>query len=364
MIGRTLQIYIFNYVLRMTAYFFFGLGTLIFLIDFSELNARLAVIKAYDIGTGLMLAASRLPFIVQFAMPFIVLAATMAALMQLNRKNELVVARSAGVSAWQFLLPTWLAAALIGLFAVLVINPIAAQGFSFATEAEGQLRGQPPSSGPLSGNKPWLRQNAEGGGAYLIGAERVSSNGVVLVDAVFLHLDSQGRIIERFDAARASLDDGTWLLQDTVLSRAGHPATPVQNKSISTTLDASVITDALIPPELIPFFGLAKQIETARAFGVPANPFRMQYHSLLSLPVLLIAMTLIAASVSLRFVRFGQSASMILGGIVAAFMLYVITEVAKSFGAAGIVSPVLAAWLPVVAAGMFGIAYLLHREDG
>lgn len=362
--GSTLQIYIFNYMLRMTFYFLIGLGSLIFLIDFSELNNRLSEISSYAVSDGLLLAAARLPFILQVALPLVILAGTMATLMQLNKKNELVVARSAGVSAWQFLMPTWFAAAIIGLAAVIVVNPLATKGFSLANEMENQLRGRAPTVGPFSGQKPWLRQSAENGGHYLIGAERVSSNGVVLLDAAFLHIDDKGDIIERFDSPRTLLLDGMWVLRDARSSRAGEPTREIGQKNIVTSLDRSVITDALIPPEMIPFFELADQIDKARAFGVPSNPFRMQYHSLMSQPALLIAMALIAATVSLRFARLGHSVEMIFGGIVAAFMLYVVTEVAKSFGAAGIISPILAAWIPVVAAGMFGIAYLLHREDG
>ncbi|MEM9575134.1 MAG: LptF/LptG family permease, partial [Pseudomonadota bacterium] len=305
--GRTLQIYIFKYMLRMTAYFAIGLGSLIFLADFSEMNNRLSAISTYQITTGLALSAARLPFILQIALPLIVLASTMAALMQLNKKNELVVARSAGVSAWQFLTPTWLAAGIIGILAVLVINPLATTGFSFANEWENQLRGKAPSAGVLSDSKPWLRQQSEDGGLYLIGAERVSSNGVILLDASFLHIDATGEIIERFDSPRALLDGGNWILNDALASRAGQPTREIGEKTITTGLDSSVITEALIPPEMIPFFELGKQIDTARAFGVSSNPFRMQYHSLMSQPALLIAMTLIAATVSLRFSRFGQS---------------------------------------------------------
>lgn len=362
--GRTLQLYIFKYMLRMTAYFVLGLGALIFLIDFSELNNRLSFISSYELPTGLALSAARLPFILQVALPLVILAATMATLMQLNKKNELVVARSAGVSAWQFLMPTWFAAAAIGLLAVLVVNPLATKGFSIANEIENQMRGRAPNVGPLSGKRPWLRQQAEDGGYYLIGAERVSSNGVILLDASFIHIGSSDEIIERFDSPRTVLKDGKWILRDAFSSRAGQPTKEIGEKTIQTPLDPSVIAEALIPPEMIPFFELGKQIDTAKAFGVSSNPFRMQYHSLMSQPALMIAMTLIAATVSLRFARLGHSVEMILGGIVAAFMLYVVSEVAKSFGAAGIISPILAAWLPVMAAGMFGIAYLLHREDG
>jgi lipopolysaccharide export system permease protein len=79
---------------------------------------------------------------------------------------------------------------------------------------------------------------------------------------------------------------------------------------------------------------------------------------------LVTVMTLIAATVSLKFVRFGQSAVMVLGGIMAGFLLYVVSVLVKAFGSSGLVPPYAAAWFPVAAAFLFGVSFLLHREDG
>src|SRR5690606_22864431 len=100
------------------------------------------------------------------------------------------------------------------------------------------------------------------------------------------------------------------------------------------------------------------------ALGLSGNRFSMQFHSLVALPMLLVAMTLIAATVSLRFARMGQSGSMILGGILAGFLLYVTLVVATAFGNVGFVPPVVAAWGPVVVAMFSGVTFLLYKEDG
>lgn len=364
MLGRTLQLYIFKYMFKMTMYFFIGIGTLIFLVDFTELNNRFGNLNGFTTSLGFYITAMRLPFILSVAIPFVILAATMTTLIQLNKKNELVVARSVGVSAWQFLLPLWLAALIFGLFSIFVINPISAYGYSAATEAEGSLRNQKSSAGAFDDKQPWLRQDSENGGSYLIGADRVSGNGVVLINPVFLEMDSDGRIKRRLDARRARLANDRWVLNGTISSVVGLPSEELGQVSIPTNIDPAIIKEALVPPELVSFLQLPKQINAAQSFGVTSAPYRMQFQSLLAMPLLLIAMTLIGATVSLRFARFGQSERMILGGIIAGFMLYVVTEVTKSFGGAGIISPIIAAWLPVVASSMFGIAYLLHREDG
>ena len=84
----------------------------------------------------------------------------------------------------------------------------------------------------------------------------------------------------------------------------------------------------------------------------------------LALPFLLVAMTLIAATVSMRFARMGQSATMILGGIAAGFLLYVMSKVTEDLSKAELLHPAAAAWLPVLAGGLTGFVVLLYQEDG
>ena len=64
------------------------------------------------------------------------------------------------------------------------------------------------------------------------------------------------------------------------------------------------------------------------------------------------------------FARLGQSAPMILGGVAAGFLLYVVSVLVKAFGSSGFVPPPVAAWFPVVVAAFFGVTFLLHKEDG
>ena len=58
------------------------------------------------------------PAVSEQILPFAVLFGAMASFITLTRKLELVVARAAGVSVWQFLTPPVVAALRIGVFAV------------------------------------------------------------------------------------------------------------------------------------------------------------------------------------------------------------------------------------------------------
>jgi lipopolysaccharide export system permease protein len=362
MMGWTLGRYFFVRYSAITAWFFVGIFALVFLIDFTEFSSRTSGLPGFTFQTALTVSALRVPMIMLQTVPFIALFAAMATLISLNRKYELVIARSAGISAWQFLLPACIGALLFGILSVVLLSPIAAHGFSRSEILESKLRSG-ESNQVSAFSAPWIRQKANNVDT-IIGARAILNQGLELADAVFFEIDADGDIVERKDAKRAYLRDGYWELNDVKRSRGGDAAESLAQDRVATNLKPEFVQERLARPETIPFFDLPSKIEVARSFGLRANAFAMQFHSLLALPLLLVAMTLIAATVSMRFARMGQSATMILGGVLAGFLLYVVSVLVKAFGNAGFVPPFVAAWLPVVVALFFGVTFLLYKEDG
>lgn len=362
MIGFTLGRYFFMRYVTITAWFFVGVFALVFIVDFTEFQNVLAGVSDYSFVSALWASAMRVPMIMQQTVPFIGLFSAMFTLISLNRKYELVIARSAGISAWQFLTPVALGAFVFGLFTIIILNPIAAAGFERAQMLENDLRVD-RSSDDSAFSEPWLRQRFQGEDT-IIGAKRVLDGGLQLRGATFFRFDQQGELTQRIDANRAYLRDGYWELQGIEGFADGQRVVSKEAVRVPTGLTAELVQERLSRPETIPLFELPAKVRIAQSFGQKANAFAMQFHSLVALPLLLVAMTLIAATVSMRFARMGQSEIMILGGILAGFLLYVVSVLVKAFGSAGIVPPIIAAWVPVVVAMFFGVTFLLHREDG
>jgi lipopolysaccharide export system permease protein len=309
-----------------------------------------------------MISAFRVPMIMLQTVPFIGLFSAMATLVSLNRKYELVIARSAGISAWQFLLPCCIGALAFGVLSVGVLNPIAAYGFSRSEQLESSLSSG-KSNAISAASAPWIRQKTESGDT-IIGAHAILNQGLEMADASFFIFDQEGNIVERKDARHVYLRDGYWDLHDVKIFREGKAVESRQEDRVPTNLKPEFVQERLARPETIPFYKLPGKIDIARSFGLRANAFAMQFDSLLALPFLLLAMTLIAATVSMRFARMGQSATMILGGVFAGFLLYVVSVLVKAFVVAGFVPTVVAAWFPVVVSMFFGVTFLLYKEDG
>jgi len=362
MIGRTLGCYFFLAYLKMTGYFLTGMFVLSLLLDYSENAGRLAGLSGYSAIGALTVSALRIPFIMQQLFPFIALFSGMATLMSLNRRLELVIARASGLSVWQFLFPACLGAALFGAFAIFIVNPLAAWSMTKAESMIAEWRG-PSASHNNENIVPWLTQRTDEG-TTTIGAKMIMERGQLLLDASFVRFNQDDSVAQWLLAARATLEPGYWLLHDVKRFRAGEAPQDWREMRIPTHLQPEFVEERLADPASIPFYQLPEKIRIARSFGLSGNGFAMQWHALLALPALLVAMTLIAATVSLRFMRFGTSGLMILAGIFAGFVLYVVTTLVQAFGNAGYVPPFVAAWVPVIVAMFFGISFLLRKEDG
>lgn len=362
MIASTMSRYLFRRYMTMILQVLAAIVIIAYLVDFTEFARRAGAWEEYTVVKGLYLSAMRMPMIVMLVWPFVALLAAIGVLMSLNRRYELVVARSVGVSAWQFLAPLCLASLLTGIVSVTVLNPIAAWSLAAVEEIESTFRGwSPDTSDEL--RVPWFSQSTPDG-MTIIGASRTARRGLLLGDAVFLQIDNDGNLVERYDARTATLEDGRWKLDDVHKVTRDRQKESMDSAEIPSELRPEYIQERLSQPQAIPVYELPGMIKVARALGLQPNRFAMQFHSLIALPMLMVAMTLIAATVSLRFVRTGQSASVILGGILAGFLLYVALVVFTAFGNVGFIPPVLAAWVPVVVAMFLGVTLLLHREDG
>jgi lipopolysaccharide export system permease protein len=165
LIGWTFGSYVGMNFLRAIMGVFLTVFGLIYVLDFVELMRGAGDLIDVTSGQIAVLSLYRTPAIAEQVLPFAVLFGAMSALLQLSRKLELVVARAAGVSAWQFLQPGILVACLIGIFSVAVFNPVSAILKQKGTELEASIFSKNPTAS--SGRDTWIRQRSPEGTAII-----------------------------------------------------------------------------------------------------------------------------------------------------------------------------------------------------
>ncbi len=356
----TLSRYIAWRFLRTLLYVFAGILALIYILDFVELLRRRG-----DSGEGTIILAwislLRTPSIAERILPFVVLGAAMIALVGLTRRLELVVARTAGVSVWQFLTPVLIVALLTGIFSVAVYNPVSTSLKFEADRIETSLTGKSLTAEAEGGF--WLRQRSVDGQSILR-AEKSGNAGTTLALVTAFVYDADGRFLERVEAKSGELTPGAWKLTDARINTTGSAPRVEPTYLLATNLTSDQVTQSFIAPDAVSFWDLRPLAKRTEAAGLDAGRYYLRFQELLARPLLLIAMVFISACFSLRFFRFGGIATAVSGGVASGFVLYVATKLATDLGGAGLLNAPAAAWSPALVGTMLGVLVLLHQEDG
>ncbi|MHA1548775.1 MAG: LptF/LptG family permease [Alphaproteobacteria bacterium] len=366
MLGKTLALYFGLHFTKLVLAIFFASMLLIALVTYLEFANRAFVGDARFNQQLAMLALLRVPAAVEDALPFIVLYGSIAAFVIANRRLETVVARAAGVSAWQFLLPACFVGLLIGVIGTAVYNPFAARMQSWSDGLGSEVFYNHETTSAPTGDRlgpMWLRQ-AHAGTQSIIGSTDSFDGGLGLAGVTVYLFDGEGRFVERIDSPRGRYTPGEWRFERaTVTSSSRHPRA-VETYILPTDLTEDEVKRTFLRVNSVSFWTLRELAASARRAGVPSRRYELQYNMLLSRPVLLLAMVLIAAIVSARFSRSKNAGRMIIAGVSVGFMLYVVMKIAWDLGSGGVVPPPLAAWLPAIIATLVGLTVLLHLEDG
>lgn len=362
-LGGTLARYFGMRFLSAVLLVFFGIFALVALLDYIEMMRRASDIPNVSALLVAKTSLYRVPQVTERIMPFCVLIGAMSCYLNLSRRLELVVARSAGMSAWQFISPALVVAFLFGVFATTVYNPISATLQERSKRFEAELFGENPEFLSRAGGTFWLSQRSNEGSA-IINASASRGQGVGLNGVTVFTFDLDGHFLSRIEARAAVLASGEWLFQHARVFELGKPPAQHTEYRLKTSLTPEQVRESFATPETVPFWELPLYIKIAEHAGLIAAGYRLQFQKLLARPFLMAAMVFLAAAVSLRFFRFGGVQKMVLSGVAAGFLLYVLSKVTEDLSKAELMHPVAAAWMPVLVGGLTGFIALLYQEDG
>ncbi|MFK7943928.1 MAG: LPS export ABC transporter permease LptG [Paracoccaceae bacterium] len=371
----TLWTYVASRFLTYVLSAFMAVFALVVVVDLVEL------LRANDAGRAsfvdlLGMAFLHAPSVTITAAPFTVLLASMTCFAVLARSSELVVTRAAGVSVWRLIGPALLVAAGLGIVAFAVYNPIASALAAKFETLETRFFDRSSSRLSVSSDGMWLRQAGEEG-QVVIRARRASGTIERLWDVTVFQFDQNDRLYRRISARTAVLEERSWRLNAVqrwdLLDNAGEDreaalletvAVNTDEMRLPTDLTIEHIKDSFAAPQTISFWKLPSFIAVLEESGFSSNRHVMHWFSLLSAPIVFVAMVLIGAAFSMRHSRFGGLGVMALGCVMAGFGYFFLSDIANALGASGAVPVLLAAWAPPLSAVLFALGLLLHLEDG
>lgn len=344
---------------------FFVVVSLIMLVDFVETNRDLDADIAAGSAQILYLTLLKTPSLIEETIPFVVLFGMMGAIYDMNRRSELIVMRASGQSAWNIIRPALYLAAALGIIWSTAFNPLATrldrQFETLSTEWLGSERA-------FVEEDIWLRegQNEE---QWVIRARSIDWESQTLndVDFIVLRVNDDGRTTfsRRYDASTARLlNSGYWQLSDVIENAPNVPAERHDTIALPTQVTLPILRERIVDEPRTGFWSLPSVISENRQAGFSTRSLRLEFNRLLSLPILLIGMTFIAAGVSMRLTREGGTLRLVITGVALGFVVFFANSLVSAFGEASVVPVTLAAWAVPIMVLLLGVAYLSLVEDG
>lgn len=318
-----------------------------------------------DVSFDLVLSMSSLKIAgtLQVLFPSAILFTALYTFWRLTRSHELEVTRAAGVSVWSFTAPLVLAAVVLGIFHVTVINPMGAAMTARFERLEDRHFKNRVSTFEVSKGGIWISQ-ADTKAKAFIHAEAVKPGTFELQNVIVFINPHEIKKSVRVDATSAILTSGEWVLTDAWIKEGDKPTRHQLMASLPTDLTEARIEESFASPQTVSFWELPKFIRTLEAAGLSSLRHKLFYESLLARPLLLAAMVLIAAVFGLRQTRKGGIFAMITSGLVLGLLLFVGNDVIQTFAQTGGIPIALAAWGPAIVGLLGASAALFHFEDG
>lgn len=329
---------------------FFTTFVIVFLIfaalliigDFVE-QFRKSVGKDVPIKIILQLAVFNFFSLIEFIIPIVAFFAALLAFIILIKNSEFLIIGSVGISNMRILIPAVIIYFIIGVFFVIIINPLSAVFYDNYTELEYKYIAKSDKFASITKNGIWLKQfNNKKNVSSVLFAQQISNNGTTLHNYMLLEYDENGVFQGRLDGKEAELKNGFWKMNNVQISPKYDQASFSDSLQYKTNIKPNDITNSLSAPDSISFWRMRKFIIFLEDLGYSAREFKLYYYNLIIMPFFMSFLALLASSLTNNLKQNSKLSKTIFSAFVIIFIIYFLSNLLDALGSSSQISPFLA----------------------
>lgn len=343
----------------------FVLVSLILLFDVIDLLRRASSRDYVTFWDVVRLGLYKVPQMLPLILPFTVLISAVITFLRLSKTHELVIARSAGLSVWNFLAPIFAVVLLLGIINIGLVNPFSSAMIrKYQLEESETLRKKTGFSWNERGL--WLREKMDDA-PVVIHADNVHQEGkdLKLSGVLVLILNPNETLQNQIEAPHGLLSGYTLVVDDGVSYAPDGTRKENISMHIPTQLNLDKLLQTFDEPEEISVWKLPHFIRLLNRAGFSSLKHRMHLYSTLSSVFYLLAMVFIAAMFTLSpNQRQGRILMKSAGAILFGFILFFVSKLTTALGISGNLPIFLAVFGPSIIMIFISASVLLHSEDG
>ncbi len=321
---------------------------LIFVIDLIELYRRsenkinFGELKEISFGELILMSFLKGPNVMQKILPLTVLIGSILTFIKWKQNNYFIVIRSVGVSLWKLIIPICSSVLIIGILSVLVLNPISSVLNKKFHSLENLFFGHAKITQFSLGTQGlWLTKESKGS-KFIINAIKINQDNNILKKISVFKFDSDDNLTSKIIADSATYENGKFeLIDGTVFSRKKEPD-EFNSLFLLTDKKFEKIKILTEKPQHLDIFSLYSYIKLMSDSGLNLSNHVIYFLKILSLPILMVSMVLISASLILRNNERKFPIALISLTLIVGFFIYFVADLILALGSMEKLNPFLA----------------------
>jgi lipopolysaccharide export system permease protein len=286
----------------------------------------------------------RIPHYFNLLLPLASLISMLILLIMMVRNNEIIAARTSGISTISLMKPFIAFAFALIIFSFIIaewIMPYAANAAEYLYRVKIKKE---DSYVHFKNNRIWFKKDNILSNIDFFDAKKDTITGLTIIE-----LADDFTIKKRIDAMEGTWKDSAWLFTTVIERTFGDNA--IQSKKVYSEMKGLIKeTPAMLKvgqrnPEEMGYKDLLRYIHRLKREGHDVRRYLVDLHNKMAFPFINLIMVFVAFSVGLRYTKTKHIAKGILVGVCVGILYWFIHNICLSFGYAETFPPFFAAWL-------------------
>ncbi|WP_154512207.1 LptF/LptG family permease [Rickettsiales endosymbiont of Trichoplax sp. H2] len=340
---------------------FIGFFLIILIFDILEIS-RITTKYSLKFTLVIRLALMKNYSSLSQTIPMIILISSLLHYNSKNKNNELIAAKSIGISNFNIILPVISAVLIFGIINITIINPIGTMLLKKYQNYEANKFKKEKSLISISKSGIWLK-NKFNNQNLIINALRVSQISNTMNDVKIFFINEDGELEKQIFSKLIAFKSQSIIIQNATIIDKNFKILKEKELILPIKISISQILENFTTIDTISFFELLNFIKITKESGLSINKYLLFFLKELMSPIYIVSMSLISFFFSNRVNNRKKYNLTFLYGLTVGFIIYFLTNFIYALGSSGSVSVFLAAFFPTITSNIIALYLILYKNN-
>jgi len=347
----------FSKILYLNKLIFFCLGIILNLFE------EIEYFKKYntDLILPFILTLSFLPDLIINLLPFIIFLSAIWFFRSIKLNKDLLSLKVFGLSNFDIAKLSSSIAFIFGIIVIIAINPITSSLLQYYEITKARYSDEVNHLISFNKNGIWIKDQTEER-KLIVNAESLDNE--ILKDVTIYTFLNDDNLLSRVNADSVDISNMVWILKNVkVFNFENSKNEKYEVMELNTNYDILKINSIFKNTRTLSFFNLVNNYHFLIKRGYNEQKLKERIHSLLSLPIYLVLMVLLAAIFILSDMKKTNNISIFFVSIFTCVAVYYLKDLSMALGQTGKINLLLSIWIPIIILSIFSSIGIIQINE-